>query len=202
MGKPSQGRGDCLDGTEGSQNHRIIWVFRDLQALPTPLPAMGHLPLSQVAPNPTQTLPGAFPGLENPQRNSVSSSPGDFCREYFPPQLHKSSPWQSFGFEHKLRVCPDVNPRIPPLLVPPRASPKPFPKVVFSLQRFSVTRNEDPHQPRVFFTSRKKKLGLGKCGKCVGRAEIHLLFFYFLRCSKRSLEKSKLLNDSVWSGKS
>lgn len=57
LGKPSQGRGDSLDGIEGSWDHGKVWVRRDLKDHPTPKNPTGHLPSSQVAPIPIQTLP-------------------------------------------------------------------------------------------------------------------------------------------------
>uniref|UniRef100_A0A672UYG3 Tripartite motif containing 65 n=1 Tax=Strigops habroptila TaxID=2489341 RepID=A0A672UYG3_STRHB len=47
--------------TTYTQNHRMVWVGRDLKAhsVPTPCHGQGHLPLEQVAPSPVQ------PGLEH-----------------------------------------------------------------------------------------------------------------------------------------
>lgn len=128
-----------------SRDHGKVWVRRDLKAHPIPKNPTGQLPSSQVAPIPIQTLPrgshsfsrlGRSSGngceLCQPQLLSGRFLPGMFSH----PRLRKSSLWQGFGVKHELWVCPDVNPRIPSVPVPSRASPKPFPKVVFTPELF------------------------------------------------------------------
>jgi len=97
-----------------SQNHRLVWVGRDLtdHPVPPPCPGQGPLPPAQDAPSPVQ------PGLQSPgrglaglsfrQRNALPAAPGARC-----------SPAAPRGW--LVGVCTDPTPKAQPWAAVPEA---------------------------------------------------------------------------------
>lgn len=163
----------------------LFEVFRDLNAHPIPLPAMGHIPLSQVAPNPIQTLPGGSPSFS---RLGGSSGKGcelpsleGFSREcFFPPSSINPLSGRVLVSSTSSGLALTSIPEFPQRRCHPEPPLSPSQKL-FLRRSFSVTRNEDPHEPHV--VSPAAKSWIRKVWKMPGKCRNPPPFF--LCCSKK-----------------
>lgn len=146
-----------------SRDHGKVWVRRDLEAHPIPKNPTGHLPSSQVAPIPIQTLPwgshsfsrlgrSAGNGCELPQPQLLSGRflPGMFS----PPGSVNPLSGRVLVSSTSSGFALTSIPEFPRCRCHPEPPLSPSQKL-FLRRSFSVSRDKDPHEPRVFFTSSK-----------------------------------------------